>query len=724
VRIVRFSGLRPEERAIVLTDVLQHDGHTYIKPLLIALPNRHNMLFDLEQATLASWWVGDAAQQRTKGKSWYWEATEDPLFPATIGKCDLSLIVDGKMLEPNRTGQFITQFDEIRHDENAVQFSYHLTFGDHIVHVQQTIVPNPLGGVVRRINVSSLPSNASLQLRLYDGQKLRDNPISPESRHALKIPNRGSISLVTPARPLIDPQEGTVKVEADDGRARIELIYSSVAQVEAIADTNSTSRTHTPDVLRIVPGFEAVRLPTSDEIMPTGLSWTPTGELVITSLKGQVLRLSDGDGDGLEDGMQLASDELAAPYGIVAKSDYLDVINKYALLRLFDEDHDGFAERTVTLASGWGHTSDYHDWAIGLLPDGADGYFIALPCQQDERSRDAAQFRGTLLQLVPRTASADDPRLFELRPISSGHRFPMGLVRNEAGDLFVTDNQGNYNPFNELNHVRPGAHYGFINTIDRAGGAAPPPLSPPAINIPHPWTRSVNGVCLLKTPSAIDGEKKRFGPFEGHILGCEFDTRRLVRMSLEKVGDTYQGAIYPFSSEQIEEVGSETQPTRRPSFIGPIVADVSPRGDIYVGCLRDSGWGGSNNVGGLVRLRPTIEQLPAGIAEVQVRPHGFRSLLTKPIDGTRALLPSSYVINSYRRISTSDYGGPDVDRRVEKPLAVRVSEDATFVDIELAEMRAGFVYEFHLRNLALQDSNSSTTFFPAEAYYTLNVVPQ
>ena len=32
----------------------------------------------------------------------------------------------------------------------------------------------------------------------------------------------------------------------------------------------------------------------------------------------------------------------------------------------------------------------------------------------------------------------------------------MGMARNREGELFVTDNQGNYNPFNELNHVRKG----------------------------------------------------------------------------------------------------------------------------------------------------------------------------------------------------------------------------------------------------------------------------
>jgi hypothetical protein len=49
------------------------DELLFIKPLLIGLANRHNVLFDLETNRLAGWWIGDAARQRTRAKSWYWE---------------------------------------------------------------------------------------------------------------------------------------------------------------------------------------------------------------------------------------------------------------------------------------------------------------------------------------------------------------------------------------------------------------------------------------------------------------------------------------------------------------------------------------------------------------------------------------------------------------------------------------------------------------------------
>src|SRR5690606_25929865 len=159
------------------------------------------------------------------------------------------------------------------------------------------------------------------------------------------------------------------------------------------------------------------------------------------------------------------------------------------------------------------------------------------------------------------------------------------------------------------NHVRKGAHFGFINALEKERGYKPPPLTEPAIDIPHPWTRSVNGICFLETPEKLRGAKSSaglplaeradhnerghiYGPLEGHLVGCEYDTRRLVRMSLQKIGDTYQGAVYPLSMPP-KDVES--------GLLGPIVCAIKPTtGELYVGEIRDSGWGAGNNIGQIV----------------------------------------------------------------------------------------------------------------------------
>src|SRR5690606_5548430 len=115
----------------------------------------------------------------------------------------------------------------------------------------------------------------------------------------------------------------------------------------------------------------------------------------------------------------------------------VDVVNKYALLRLTDRDGDGFAERVETLASGWGHTTDYHDWTVGLPRDAQGNYYLAIPCQQDNRSVAAAAHRGEALRLVPRTPDANNPQRYAIETLCGGLRFPMGLALSSTGELFA-----------------------------------------------------------------------------------------------------------------------------------------------------------------------------------------------------------------------------------------------------------------------------------------------
>jgi hypothetical protein len=302
----------------------------------------------------------------------------------------------------------------------------------------------------------------------------------------------------------------------------------------------------------------------------------------------------------------------------------------------------------------------------------------------------------------------------------------MGMARNRDGELFVTDNQGNYNPFNELNHVKKGAHFGFINALEKEKGFTPPPLTEPAINIPHPWTRSVNGICFLETPPQLSAGTKPgpgaskdhpsptasiYGPLEGHLVGCEYDTRRLIRMSLDKVNGEYQGCCYPLSIPPADvEKG----------LLGPIVCAIKPTtGELYVGEIRDSGWGASNNIGQITKIKIEPEKLPCGIAEVRATQNGFTIDFFKPVDRTKAADLDSYAIESYRRESTPAYGGPDIDRRPEKVASANVSEDGKRVTLVLPELRTRHVYELRLKNLATDGG----MFHPDEAHYTLKQIP-
>lgn len=705
VRIVRSRNVPGlPERLHVLTDVFILDDITYASPIVIGLPNRHNVLFDLEKNRLAAWWTGDTALERTKGKSWYWEAGGE-LIPLSSKQNEASPAVtdlrfhtsNGRELMLFARSQNLAELESIESGDGFVQIVTRIYLSDdgrRFARIRQTFEPlrNPVAGR------SGLRRHAELLEHNW-----------PE---ALKLSLSAEESTATPTGAVHDL---TTDRPLDTFPNEIPALPSPPSQA-----------------LDVVPGFTSVRLPLPAGEMPTGLAWSRDGSFVVSSLKGRILRAFDSNGDGTEEALTAISDDLATPYGVaVAKvrgkngneREAIDVITKTALVRLHDENGDGFHERQEIVADGWGHTDDYHDWAVGLPKivdeNGNDaGYYIALPCMQDDRTEAKARLRGQALRLVPREPTPTDPRRFSIEPFAAGLRFPMGLAVDRRGRLFASDNQGNYNPFNELNHLQPGLRYGFINKNERSPDFSPPTESP-AIEIPHPWTRSVNGLCFLDTPDALRTKSgnNAFGPFEGHLIGCEFNQRMLVRMSLEEVDGVMQGAIYPFSI-QPDDPNATT-------FEGPNVAAVSPDGALYVGSLRDSGWGGGQNTGSIVRVTPAGDgatpfgKLPRGIAEVRAEADGFTIHFTDEVDARRAAETKQYVVEKYRRESTPQYGGDDMDRANVGVQTASVADDRRSVRLKIDRPTPGFVYEFHLRNLTSDDG----PWFPAEAYYTLKRAP-
>ncbi|GAB5402962.1 MAG: hypothetical protein Aurels2KO_11930 [Aureliella sp.] len=699
--VVRASNTGPSSEPIhVLTDVFEHEDKTYLRPIVIGLHNRQNVMIDLERAEVAMWWSGDTAFQRTRGKTWYWEPATPPHGYAQPLEKYVVRDSGGAIWRPTIRGQVAAQLVDLAVDQDRVKWSgtLHLQADDKTSRdndwltatITQTIVANNRNGFDIETVFSEFPKGAVVAI---------DRAASD-----LSAPQQRAISPLT--------KQSLVLTPAEAGKFVVRSSYEGEITDQFLA--NSPPPIQRPAVLlRNTPGFAAQQLPLPTNEMPISFAWSPDGEMFAGSLKGNVLSVVDSDGDGLEDVYRIVAPNFPSPYGMIAGEDYLDVLTKFGLLRLSERSGERFSAQRV-LADDWGYTHDYHDWAVGLERDQDGSYYIAIPCQQDDRSEAAARRRGTALKLVPSQPESDRPR-FVVEEIAAGLRFPMGIALSETGELFTSDNQGNYNPFNEINHVRQGKRYGFINKLEQKPGFSPP-FESPAINLPHPWTRSVNGICFLYTPSTAPNGTS-FGPFEGHMIGCEMNGRSLIRMSLQKVGDTYQGAAYPLSIEATGEAPQSGAVTKfSGGFEGPIVCEVSPSGDVYVGSLQDSGWGGGQNTGSVVRLRP-VGNYPLGIAEVRATPKGFNVVFTKEIP-PGALDAEAYSLRSYQRISTPVYGGDDKDSQRESVLQVQKVDERT-VHLELGRLREGFVYEIQTALV----TPTGEPIFPAEAHYTMRSIP-
>lgn len=718
VRTLRFYSSEDNSKKppIVVTDLIEYEGQALERAALIGLPNRQNILFDFATHRLLAWSQGDLARQRTKGKNWYWEPAGSVLLKPGGNGAEFELEIDGNKYEAVANGQWIAEPHVIRSTPDELEFIYGLMFrqvgaaADPTMHfaVKQRFAMKG-NGFHRSFVVVGLPGGAKLKWHIVNTKQHIVKIADPERYRKSK-----QLTLDVDSQVGIDPggdepnsltyhDNGTLVVtsEGTDSKAsdliRFGASYYSKLPPDEYHVPRSLGNPFTQPPVTIAPGFTSERIALPTDIMPTALAWRPNGDLVIASLKGQVLGITADSLKTPQPRSELLADGLAAPYGIQAGADYVDVVAKYGLLRISRSRNWRTESRLI--AAGWGYTSDYHDWAVGLPRDVNGNYYVALPCFQDNRADAAKRLRGSVLKLVPREPTADLPHLFSTEVLTQGHRFPMGIALNKAGELFVTDNQGNYNPFNELNHVQKGKHFGFVNK----GQEKPAELTPPTIDIPHPWTRSVNGICFLDTPGGLPA--KKFGPLEGHLVGCEYDTRRLVRMSLQKVDGEYQGCVYPLTvTASVEEAP-----------LGPICCEVSPTGELFVGSLRDSGWGAANNIGEVIRIQVDSKKLGHGLAEMRAVAGGFELHFFAPVEKSLAEQTENYSLSSYRRESTPAYGGNDIDRRTEKVAAVKLDTSRRVVKLAVDSLRSGHVYELRLKSLAPEGE----VFFPAEAHYTL-----
>jgi hypothetical protein len=259
-----------------------------------------------------------------------------------------------------------------------------------------------------------------------------------------------------------------------------------------------------------------------------------------------------------------------------------------------------------------------------------------------------------------------------------------------------------------LDHIVEGAKYGVPSREDPKEEAS---AKTPAIQIPHPWTRSVNGVFFIPRDAKLGTDAATPHPFAGHGIGCEYDSRFLIRFTLQKVGDTFQGAAYPFSLDHV--------PPEQPNFEGTLCGGVSPKGDIYIGCIHDSGWLGGLNVGSIVKLEST-GTLPLGIQELQATPHGYQLDFTAPIDRDAAAEASNYTISAYTRVWQGTYATPDSDRHQVTVKSATVAPDGRRVTLQTDKLRLGYVYEVTCGKIG---PDKNTTLWPSTGHYTVNRVP-
>jgi hypothetical protein len=306
-----------------------------------------------------------------------------------------------------------------------------------------------------------------------------------------------------------------------------------------------------------------------------------------------------------------------------------------------------------------------------------------------------------------------------MQPMCAGLRSPAGIGAAPTGELYYTDNQGEWCGASKLAQLEPGDYHGHpwgaFSCADPLWKFAKPGDSPDGILMPEAAARVKSFKLpavwfpydkMGRSPSGFvwDTSAGAFGPFAGQLFVGDQYQSSVLRVQLEQVGGRWQGACFPF---------------RRSLSSGVVRVAWDGRGGLLCG-LTDRGWGSlGNRTHGLERLSWS-GATPFELRSMSARPDGFELEFTEPLERASAGETARFQLKSYTYLLHENYGSDEVDTRELTVRGARVSDDGRRVRLEVDELREGYVHELKLD----VRSASGAPLLHDAAYYTLVVRPR
>lgn len=433
---------------------------------------------------------------------------------------------------------------------------------------------------------------------------------------------------------------------------------------------------------------EAITLPS--EVAPEvgDLDFTPTGELVVALRRHGILMAEPTADPAAFTWQRFATDSLHNPTGldVISQSEVL-VSQMQELTRITDTDGDGVADLFENVSDDWGVTGNYHE-TIALTRDGGTGWYLAIgtashngptfyhtrgefaPLGRTGRNFAAGPWKGWVVHVDPTG---------EVTPFASGFRAHNGLLRDEQGRIWATDNQGDWRGTSPLYHVKEGNFHGHPSSLiwDRefTSNVSDDPLqtyiddweayeahrTPATVEFPHGlMSNSPSEPIVVPAGDA-------FGPFAGQMLVGDIAGPRITRVMVEEVNGVMQGACVTLISGEIG--GGNNRLVFSPDGSQLYV------GQTFRGWTRDS-------TDGLKRVTFTGEN-PFEVQNISIQPNGFKLTFTKPVTDEILSQLSNYTAQSYWYKSHFSYGSPQMDVTPLKVTAATVSADGLQVDLTI-----------------------------------------
>ena len=458
-----------------------------------------------------------------------------------------------------------------------------------------------------------------------------------------------------------------------------------------------------------------------------GLALMPDGRMVAAFHHGEIAFY-----DFKKSSWKIFAEGLHEPLGVLpGKDGSILVMQRPELTRLRDSDGDGVADSYETVFDDFGMTGNYHEFAFGPVrgPDGKlyislnlasagdtirpeiRGEWSPIGLERDKfyagdwkkysveagRMYARVKWRGTVIELDEATGAAS---LF-----ATGFRSPDGLGFDAAGNFYVNDNQGDWRGTSPVHVVKRGGFYGHpASLVWRPGWDGSEPVKAPieklnglrtvaAINLPHGiYANSPTQMVQIPQTAA-------WGPLGGQMIVGEMNSGRVLRLLPEEVDGVWQGACVILVDSPALRGG-----IHRLLFVGDT---------LYLGRTHLI-WAGGEGIGTVRPVKTPFEAL-----NLRATPKGFRFEFTAPLD-VSAAEPTRWAGQRYFYKYHEPYGSPQMDLTPVTPSKVTLSGDGHFADVEFAELKPGYIYDFDLGGLA---STKGDTVLNPHIAYTLNKVP-
>ncbi|MCC6782775.1 MAG: hypothetical protein IT457_08005 [Planctomycetes bacterium] len=461
--------------------------------------------------------------------------------------------------------------------------------------------------------------------------------------------------------------------------------------------------------------FRIVDVPQPKEIVLEVGGILPRGDtLFVCTRRGEVWRIDDAYGASPR--YVRWAEGLQEPLGLLDDVDGKAILvsQRGELSRMSDDDGDGRMDRLATLASGWPLSGNYHEYCFGptRTPDGA--LWLTLNKPFGDEPFGVADWRGFAIRCTPDGG-------FEA--VCAGLRSPAGVATAPWGEVFYTDNQGEWCPTSKLAMLEPGSFHGHPHGIEscklpQSKVAHPGEIESglreedfakrhPSYRLPAVW---IPYDLLGRSPSGfVWDESGRFGPYRGSIFAGDQYSCEVMRLTIEKVAGRWQGACYPFVT------GLKSGITRVAwGSDGSLICGLTDRGWTATGTARD----------GLQRIvwnREAWDRAPVfDLLEVRATPRGFALQFSVPVDAATAQA-SALRVKRWTYDHHSEYGCKERGTQELAVEGVTLSDDGLRLDLVVPERRAVWVHELRIDGLRARDGGAKP--WHEVAWYTLNAIP-